>query len=135
MRVTPSAHFDAALGEFILPYDTARHAAEPDALVLDFLSTTYAAAAETGGWTARRSNVPLVFRGGCAHCSVLRNYSGYAGLGGGLNPRSSSHSFRAAALLRVSSRAAKSRVTGSRLSRLSRSRTADCAGGCWSSAQ
>src|SRR6516165_4160739 len=28
--ITPGAHFDAALGEFILPYDTARNAAEPD---------------------------------------------------------------------------------------------------------
>jgi len=29
-----------------LPYDTVRGAAEPDALLLDFLSTTYVAAAE-----------------------------------------------------------------------------------------
>ena len=48
--VPPGAHFDAALGEFILPYDAARAAAEPDALLLDFLSATYAAAAEKGGW-------------------------------------------------------------------------------------
>jgi len=48
--VTPGAHFERALGEFILPYDTVRKAADPDALLLDFLATTYAAAAETGGW-------------------------------------------------------------------------------------
>jgi Family of unknown function (DUF5996) len=42
--------FDATLGEFILPYDTVRTAEEPDALLLDFLSTTYAAAAEAGNW-------------------------------------------------------------------------------------
>ena len=48
--VTPGGHFDGALGEFILPYDTVRSAADPGALVLDFLSTTYAAAAETAGW-------------------------------------------------------------------------------------
>jgi Family of unknown function (DUF5996) len=48
--VTPGAHFDKGLGEFILPYETVRNATEPDALVLDFLSATYAAAAETGGW-------------------------------------------------------------------------------------
>ena len=48
--ITRGAHFDGALGEFILPYDTVRRAADPDALLLDFLSTTYAAAAETGGW-------------------------------------------------------------------------------------
>jgi hypothetical protein len=48
--VTPGAHFDKGLGEFILPYETVRNATEPDALLLDFLSATYAAAAETGGW-------------------------------------------------------------------------------------
>ena len=48
--VTPGAHFDKGLGEFILPYESMRNAAEPDAMLLDFLSATYAAAAETGGW-------------------------------------------------------------------------------------
>jgi len=48
--VTPGAHFDGVLGEFILPYDTVRSAADPEALLLEFLSTTYAAAADTGGW-------------------------------------------------------------------------------------
>ena len=48
--VTPGSHFDGVLGEFVLPYDTVRSAAEPDALLLDFLSTTYRAAAETGSW-------------------------------------------------------------------------------------
>jgi hypothetical protein len=57
--ITPGAHFDAALGEFVLPYDTARDAAEPDALVLDFLSTTYAAAAETGGWDRTALECPI----------------------------------------------------------------------------
>jgi hypothetical protein len=48
--VPPGAHYDATLGEYILPYDTVRAAANPDALLLDFLSTTYAAAAEAGNW-------------------------------------------------------------------------------------
>jgi len=48
--VTPGAGYDRVLSEFILPDDTVRDTAEPDALLLDFLSTTYAAAAETGGW-------------------------------------------------------------------------------------
>jgi hypothetical protein len=48
--VTEGAYFDATLGDFILPYDTVRAAADPEALLLDFLSTTYAAAAESGGW-------------------------------------------------------------------------------------
>jgi hypothetical protein len=49
-RVTPGGYFDTTLGEFILPYDSVSAAADPDALLLDFLSTTYAAAAETAGW-------------------------------------------------------------------------------------
>jgi len=46
--VTASAYYDTTLGECILPYDAVRTAGEPDALLLDFLSTTYAA--EAGGW-------------------------------------------------------------------------------------
>jgi hypothetical protein len=57
--VTPGAHFDQGLGEFILPYETVRNAAEPNALLLDFLSTTYAAAAETGGWDRTALECPL----------------------------------------------------------------------------
>ena len=57
--VTPGAHFDKTLGEFILPYDTMRTASEPDALLLDFLSTTYAAAAETGGWDRKSLECPI----------------------------------------------------------------------------
>ena len=57
--ITRGAHFDWALGEFILPYDTVRRAADPDALLLDFLSTTYAAAAETGGWERAALECPV----------------------------------------------------------------------------
>jgi hypothetical protein len=49
-KVTPGASFDATLGEFILPYDTVRQADDPDALLLDFLVTTYNAAADAGAW-------------------------------------------------------------------------------------
>lgn len=48
--VPTGAHFEAALGEFILPYDAVRTAPDPDALLLDFLSSTYAAAADAAGW-------------------------------------------------------------------------------------
>jgi hypothetical protein len=48
--VAKGAHFETALGEFILPYDMVRQATDPDALLLDFLSSTYAAAADRGGW-------------------------------------------------------------------------------------
>ena len=57
--VTPGAHFDVTLGEFILPYDTVRAAAEPDALLLNFLSTTYASAAEAGSWGRAALECPI----------------------------------------------------------------------------
>jgi hypothetical protein len=56
---TRGATFNTALGEFILPYDTVRAAAEPDALLLDFLSSTYTAAAETGGWDRAALECPF----------------------------------------------------------------------------
>jgi uncharacterized protein DUF5996 len=49
-RVTPGAAFEPSIGEFILPYDTVRAASDPDALLLDFLATTYVAAADCGRW-------------------------------------------------------------------------------------
>ncbi len=57
--VTPGAYFDTTLGEFILPYATVAAAFDPDALLLDFLSTTYAAAAETGGWDRAALECPI----------------------------------------------------------------------------
>jgi hypothetical protein len=44
------ARFDGALGEFLLPYEAVRRAADPDAALLAFLQTTYEAAADLGGW-------------------------------------------------------------------------------------
>ena len=44
------AIYNATLGEYILPYDAVRTAANPDALLLAFLSATYAAAADAGKW-------------------------------------------------------------------------------------
>ena len=49
-RLPPGARFEQSLGEFILPYDAVRTAADPDALLLDFLSSTYTAAAQAGRW-------------------------------------------------------------------------------------
>jgi Family of unknown function (DUF5996) len=57
--VTAGAYFDPKLGEFILPYDTVRTAAAPEALLLDFLSSTYAAAADTGGWDRKKLECPF----------------------------------------------------------------------------
>jgi hypothetical protein len=48
-----AAHFDDALGEFVLPYDVVRTASDPDAVLLEFLHTTYAAAAETARWNRK----------------------------------------------------------------------------------
>jgi hypothetical protein len=44
------AFFSEALGEFLLPYDIVRTAADPEAALLDFLQSTYEAAAVTADW-------------------------------------------------------------------------------------
>ncbi len=50
-RIRPAAaHFDAKLGEFLLPYEEARQVASPSSAVLDFCQSTYEAAAVTGAW-------------------------------------------------------------------------------------
>jgi hypothetical protein len=36
--------------EFTLPYDAVRRAADPDAMVLSFFQSTYAAAADRAAW-------------------------------------------------------------------------------------
>jgi hypothetical protein len=58
-QVAPGTYFDEKLGEFVLPYDTVRAAANPDALLLDFLFTTYAAAAEAGHWDRAALECPM----------------------------------------------------------------------------
>lgn len=44
------ARFDEALGEFVLPYEAVRAAADPDGALLAFLASTYRAAADLGRW-------------------------------------------------------------------------------------
>lgn len=44
------AYFDETLGEFVLPYTAVRESADPDALLLEFLQSTYEAAADLGSW-------------------------------------------------------------------------------------
>jgi len=46
----PQARFDTGLGEFLLPYEAVRTAADPDAALLAFCASTYAAAADAAGW-------------------------------------------------------------------------------------
>ncbi|MGH6641196.1 MAG: DUF5996 family protein [Bradyrhizobium sp.] len=45
-----AAFFSETLGEFILPYDAVRTAADPDRALLDFLQSTYEAAAISAQW-------------------------------------------------------------------------------------
>jgi hypothetical protein len=52
------ARFDAALGEFVLPYEAVRASDAPDAALLAFLQSTYDAAATLGHW-----NRPALERG------------------------------------------------------------------------
>ena len=50
-QVLPAeARFDKALGEFLLPYSVVRESEDPERTLLDFLETTYAAAADLGTW-------------------------------------------------------------------------------------
>jgi len=50
-KVRPeAAFFSEALGEFILPYDAVRIAAQPDQALLEFLQSTYEAAANAAKW-------------------------------------------------------------------------------------
>jgi hypothetical protein len=44
------AYFHTGMGEFILPYEVVRTAADPEAVLLDFLQSTYEAAAKTAHW-------------------------------------------------------------------------------------
>ncbi|WP_159576950.1 DUF5996 family protein [Microbacterium sp. 8M] len=49
-EVPEEAYFDAALGEFLLPYEAVRRAPDPDALVGEFLRATAEAAARLADW-------------------------------------------------------------------------------------
>jgi len=50
-KVRPAdAYYHKDLREFILPYDAVRKAADPDAVLLEFLQSTYEAAANLGRW-------------------------------------------------------------------------------------
>jgi Family of unknown function (DUF5996) len=45
-----AAGFSEGFGEFVLPYEAMRTAADPDAALTEFLQSTYEAAAECGKW-------------------------------------------------------------------------------------
>ena len=50
IRPQSAAYYSDEFKEFLLPYDTVRTAARPDELLLDFLQSTYEAAADLGNW-------------------------------------------------------------------------------------
>jgi hypothetical protein len=45
--------YEPALGEYVLPYDEVRSATSPDDVLLEFLQSTYAAAADLARWDRR----------------------------------------------------------------------------------
>ena len=59
-KVQPTgAVYSADLHEFVLPYDVVRQSESPDQTLLDFLQTTYEAAANLGGWDRKSLERPL----------------------------------------------------------------------------
>jgi hypothetical protein len=44
------ASYDRQLSEFLIPYESVAGARDPDGVLTEFLSATYAAAADLGGW-------------------------------------------------------------------------------------
>jgi uncharacterized protein DUF5996 len=59
-KVRPAAAaWSKALGEFLLPYDTMRAAGDPDAALMDFLVSTYEAAADLGKWDRKALECPI----------------------------------------------------------------------------
>lgn len=63
-KVKPAeAFFDTTAGEFLLPYDVVRTATDPDRTLLDFLQSTYDAAADLADWDRWALDRPLGRRG------------------------------------------------------------------------
>ena len=48
--IPEEAYFLESMGEYVLPYSRVRMAEDPDKLILDFLQSTYEAAAELANW-------------------------------------------------------------------------------------
>ena len=49
-KIIAPGEWNAGLGEFLLPYDEVRAATDPTAYLLDFLESTYSAAADSANW-------------------------------------------------------------------------------------
>jgi hypothetical protein len=67
VRPTGATYSDE-LGDFVLPYEQVRMAADPDAVLLEFLQSSYEAAADRAGWNRAALERPIqrraAFRGG-----------------------------------------------------------------------
>jgi hypothetical protein len=60
-KVRPAeASFNEAFGEFVLPYEAMRRTADPDAALLEFLESTYDAAADLAQWDRKALEVSSV---------------------------------------------------------------------------
>ena len=60
VKVAPTdAVFDTSLGEFLLPYEAVRTAADPEHTLLEFLQTTYEAAASCANWDRTALECPI----------------------------------------------------------------------------
>lgn len=53
-----SGRYDKTLREFVLPYEAVRSSSDPDRHVLDFLESTYSAAADLGAWNRQALERP-----------------------------------------------------------------------------
>jgi hypothetical protein len=60
VTVSPAdAFFSETAGEFLLPYDVVRTSHDPERTLLEFLQSTYEAAADTGAWKRESLECPL----------------------------------------------------------------------------
>jgi hypothetical protein len=65
-RAKPEAAFwSKPLGEFLLPYEAVRTARDPDAALMDFLVSTYEAAANLAKWDRKALDCPVGQAGEC----------------------------------------------------------------------
>ncbi len=55
------AYYDSNMHEFILPYEAVQKESDPSHILLDFLQSTYDAAAESGKWDRKSLERKLVF--------------------------------------------------------------------------
>jgi hypothetical protein len=55
----PGAGYNKDIGQFLIDYDAVRRAAAPDAALLDFMQSTYEAAANRGDWNRKALERPI----------------------------------------------------------------------------